>query len=200
MHCGAKPKVNMTQVTRIQSARLTLRPIAPGDEGAVVTALNDLDVSGWLTPVPHPYAPADFHFFLNDYAIPGETFGVDDDQGFAGVVGIEDDTLGYWFAPHSQGKGYATEAARAALAARFAQNPADVASGYFEGNARSANVLRKLGFVMVGQGLRHCRALGIDRPHVDMLLTPDAFVAALPCPGTGIPQEAFIAALKMVEN
>jgi RimJ/RimL family protein N-acetyltransferase len=170
----------MSRQISLQSPRLTLRPVAPGDEGAVVDALNDLDVSGWLTPVPYPYAPADFHHFLNDYVVPGETFAVEDAKGFAGILGIEDDTLGYWFTPQAQGKGYATEAARAALAARFAESPDDVASGYFEGNLRSANVLRKLGFVAVGQGMRHCRALGIDRAHIDMCLTRDAFVAALP--------------------
>lgn len=170
----------MTHRAELKTARLFLRPVAPEDEGAVVSVLNDLDVTGWLAVVPHPYVPADFQQFQREYAVPGDTFSVDDARGLAGIVGIEDRTLGYWFAPAIHGLGYATEAARAALAEHFAGDPADIASGYFEGNARSANVLRKLGFVETGRGPKHCRALANDRPHVDMALTRDAFVAALP--------------------
>ncbi len=164
----------------LKTARLTLRPVAPEDEGAVVAALNDLDVTGWLSVVPHPYAASDFQYFQTEYAIPGETFAVDDGQGLVGVVGVEGGVLGYWFAPQCHGKGYATEAARSILAEHLAATGGDIGSGYFEGNVRSANVLKKLGFVEVGRDLKHCRALGVDRPHVVMTLTRDAFAAALP--------------------
>ncbi len=157
----------------LQTARLRLRPVAPEDEGAVVTALNDIAVSGWLAVVPYPYSAADFAQFQREYAVPGFTYAVCDAAGLAGIMGIEDRTLGYWFAPHRHGLGYATEAGRTVLAAHFADNPADIASGYFEGNARSANVLRKLGFVEVGRWMKQCRALGIERTHVDMTLTLD---------------------------
>lgn len=163
----------------LKTARLTLRPVEAQDEAAIVAALNDIDVTGWLSVVPFPYTAEDFQFFLSEIARPGETYAVLDDEGFAGVVGAGEE-LGYWFAPRVHGKGYATEAARAIMAEQLACNPADVASGYFEGNARSANVLRKLGFVEVGRGPKQCRAMGIDRPHVQLLLTREAFVAALP--------------------
>jgi len=170
----------MSPGAELKTARLTLRPVAPEDEGGVVACLNDIAVSGWLTVVPWPYTPADFRQFHEGYAMPGHTFAVDDAQGFAGILGVEDRTLGYWFAPNRHGLGYATEAARAALAEHFANVSNNIASGYFEGNARSANVLRKLGFVETGRDLKHCRALGVDRPHVTMALTLDAFAAALP--------------------
>jgi [ribosomal protein S5]-alanine N-acetyltransferase len=169
----------MSPRAELQTARLTLRPVAPADEGVVVACLNDLSVSGWLSVVPYPYAAVDFHHFRSEMAKPGETFAVLDSDGLAGIVGAGRE-LGYWFAPRCHGRGYATEAARAALAEQLAHDPSDVVSGYFEGNARSANVLRKLGFVEVGRRANHCRALGIDRPHVDMRLTRAAFVAALP--------------------
>ncbi len=164
----------------LKTARLTLRPVAPKDEGAVVDCLNDIAVSGWLAVVPYPYAAPDFQFFQREYAVPGDTFAVEDAQGFAGIIGVEDRTLGYWFAPNRHGLGYATEAARAVLAEHFADQSGDIASGYFEGNSRSANVLRKLGFVEVRRGPKHCRALKTDRPHVEMALTRDAFTTALP--------------------
>jgi RimJ/RimL family protein N-acetyltransferase len=170
----------MTPRAELKTARLTLRPVAPQDQGVVVACLNDIAVSGWLAVVPYPYSAADFHQFQQVYAVPGQTYSVDDAQGFAGILGVEDRTLGYWFAPRAHGLGYATEAARAAIAAHFLHDPSDIASGYFEGNMRSANVLRKLGFVETGRGAKHCRALRIDRPHIAMTLTRDAFLAAWP--------------------
>ena len=170
----------MNPRAELKTARLTLRQVAPQDEGVVVACLNDIAVSGWLAVVPYPYHRADFQVFQTEYALPGDTFAVDDAHGFAGIIGVEDRTLGYWFAPRCQGFGYATEAARVALAEHFAHDPGDIASGYFEGNLRSANVLGKLGFVETGRDIKHCRALGQDRPHVTMRLTRNAFVAALP--------------------
>ena len=96
---------------RLQTPRLWLRPVAPSDEAAVVAALNHIAVTGWLAVVPYPYSARDFASFQMAYAVPGETFAVDDDEGFVGIIGVEDRTLGYWIAPHRHGLGYATEAA-----------------------------------------------------------------------------------------
>lgn len=163
--------------TTLQTPRLWLRPVAAGDEAHVVAALNDIAVSGWLSVVPFPYGPADFRHFQTVYAVPGDTFAIDDAQGFAGIIGIEDRTLGYWIAPRCQSLGYATEAARAALADHFAGDPSDIWSGYFDGNDRSAKVLRKLGFVETGRDVKFCRALQTDRAHVSMALGRAAFAA-----------------------
>lgn len=155
--------------------RLRLRPVQATDEAAVVAALNDIAVTGWLAVVPFPYSPADFRQFLGGHATPGETFAIDDAQGLAGIMGLADRTLGYWLAPAVHGRGYATEAARAALAAHFADDPADILSGHFEGNHRSARVLEKLGFVECGRDMKFCCALNRDRPHVNMRLARAAF-------------------------
>jgi RimJ/RimL family protein N-acetyltransferase len=151
--------------------RLTLRPVKASDGAAVIAGVSDIAVSGWLSVVPHPYGASDFHEFLTAYATPGETFVVTDADGFCGIVGLEDGILGYWFTPSRHGRGYATEAARRILTAWFDETDTPVASGYFAGNARSANVLRKLGFVETGQGTRYCRALDRERDHIDMTLT-----------------------------
>jgi RimJ/RimL family protein N-acetyltransferase len=161
---------------RHRTARLTLRPVAASDEAAVVAAIDDIAVSGWLIPVPHPYSSADFHFFLNEVAAPGEEFVIEDAEGFVGLVGLSDDLLGYWLDPRAHGRGYATEAARCLVAAHFASGGGTLASGYFEGNTRSARVLSKLGFVEADRDRRPCKALGVERPHVIMQLTREAFV------------------------
>lgn len=164
-----------------QTARLHLRPVAAQDEAAVIIGLSDLAVSGWLSVVPYPYTASDFHLFQTTIARPGATFAIEDDRGFAGILGLEQTAaghtlkLGYWLTPRAHGKGYATEAARGALNLHFAESPHAVASGYFEGNLPSAKVLRKLGFVEVGRGELMCRALNRPRPHVDLTLTAQAF-------------------------
>ena len=163
----------------LQTARLTLRPVQVRDQADVLAALNDLDVSGWLSVVPYPYTAPDFQQFQTQIAKAGETFAVMDAEGFAGIVGAGR-SLGYWFVPRCHGRGYATEAARAVLAEQLTDDPQDITSGYFQGNDRSANVLGKLGFVETGRRPNHCRALGVDRPHVDLRLTYAAFMAALP--------------------
>lgn len=161
----------------LQTERLLLRPLAAGDEAALVADLNDWDVARWLAVVPFPYLPADFQAFL-PRAEPGETWAIEDDLGFVGVISTEG-ALGYWLARRAWGRGYATEAARAVLAAHFADpGVGSVESGYFEGNARSANVLTKLGFRITGY--KHRRT--VARPDEDTLscrmeLTRDRWAA-----------------------
>lgn len=168
----------MPVVANYRTSRLTLRPVAASDEAAIISAAGDLAVSAWTATVPHPYRPADFQFFLTEIALPCEVFAIDDSAGFAGIVGLEEGVLGYWLAPVAQGKGYATEACRTVLAAHFSCTGKAVVSGHFEGNSRSARVLEKLGFVETGRGLRLCAALGVDRPHVSLMLTAGAFYQA----------------------
>jgi RimJ/RimL family protein N-acetyltransferase len=163
----------------LQTARLTLRPVAANDQAAIVSGIGDLDVSRWLSRVPHPYSAADFVEFATEIAYPGETFAVEDAGGFVGVVGAGFE-LGYWFIPQAHGRGYATEAALAVLQMQFAHDDSTVTSGCFVGNDRSARVLAKLGFVETGRRMQACRALGEARAHVDLLLTPAAFAALHP--------------------
>ena len=160
---------------RLTTKRLVLRPLGPQDCDPVVKGLNDLAVSGWLAVVPYPYAAADFDFFLTTVAQPGVVWAIEAEGLFAGIVSIEDDTLGYWLMPKAHGRGIATEAAGAALTTHFANGGGDAISGYFEGNHRSARVLGKLGFIEIGRDVKFCRALGQDRPHVTLGLTEDAF-------------------------
>jgi RimJ/RimL family protein N-acetyltransferase len=160
---------------RIETPRLILRPVGSQDCAPVVAGLNDLDVSGWLAVVPYPYAAADFDVFLTEIAHPGVTWAIEAEGHFAGIVAIEDDTLGYWLMPAAHGRGIATEAAGSVLRAHFAQGGGAVVSGYFEGNHRSARVLGKLGFAETGRDVKFCRSLGQDRPHVIMGLTAEAF-------------------------
>ncbi|SPH18389.1 Putative succinyl-CoA transferase [Defluviimonas aquaemixtae] len=129
----------------IKTARLTLRPPVAEDEADVVAALNGQGVARWLTRVPRPYGTSDFRTFL-PAARPGAVWAIVDAKGFSGMIGLNPG-LGFWLASHARGRGYATEAARAVLAAQFADRTAGpVRSGHLDGNTAAAGVLRKLGF------------------------------------------------------
>lgn len=160
--------------THLQTARLSLRPVAEHDEGHVLANLNDLSVSGWLAQPPYPYRSDDFQEFWKTVAQPGHTFAVEDGAGFVGIM-AGGAKLGYWFAPSAHGRGYATEAAESVLSAGFSLGRGDVKSGYFVGNHRSARVLEKLGFRATERDEVFCRPLGVMRPHVTMCLTSEAF-------------------------
>jgi RimJ/RimL family protein N-acetyltransferase len=169
----------VTLTEQHQTARLVLRPLAASDEVAIIQAIDNIEVSRWLTSVPHPYRSADFQYFLSEIAKPGKTFVIEDDAGFAGVIGLEMG-FGYWLSPRAWGKGYATEAARAVLLARFAADPSDMTTAYLAGNQRSARVLQKLGFVETGPGTRFANALGKEIECVELNLTLPQLRAALP--------------------
>jgi len=145
------------------TARLELRPLRPDDAAAVIDGIGRLTVSRWLSVVPHPYVPADFDAFLS-IATPGRFWAIDDTTGLAGVISLAPG-LGFWIAPDRQGRGYASEAAGAVLAAHFADPAAGpVSSGYFRDNRVSATVHRRLGFRTVAVEQVMCRALGQPRP------------------------------------
>ena len=173
---------------RIETARLVLRPLVSEDAPRLVEGLADWQVVKWLAVVPWPYTAEDADWFVGANA-PGGTLRAAGEQTWAiahreepgrlvGVMGLGTE-LGYWLASEAWGRGLATEAARAVLAAHFAQGGAGpVASAWFDGNERSERVLRKLGFEEVGVCPRDCLARGEDVPSHAMRLTRDAFGAA----------------------
>ena len=88
--------------------------------------------------------------------------------------------LGYWIVPSHWGRGYATEAGRAVIAAARDSLRIDrLVSGHFVDNPASGRVLRKLGFVATGSiEPRECRAQGRDRPCVTYALDLSAMALA----------------------
>ena len=67
--------------------------------------------------------------------------------------------LGYWIGEEHWGQGIATEASRAMLSFGFnALKQTRIEAGYGDGNDASANVLKKLGFVNLGETMRFCKS------------------------------------------
>ena len=132
---------------QIKSDRLVLRPYRASDAEAVVAQIGDFAVCKWLTHVPYPYGVADAYAFFDRAASEPFVFAVTCDDALVGCVSVMGGDLGYWYGTRHWGKGYATEAGRAAVSAYFAQETTPLESGYLDGNAGSKHVLEKLGFV-----------------------------------------------------
>lgn len=171
---------------RIETDRLLLRPIEVADGSRLVEALADWQVVKWLAVVPWPYTAEDADWFIGANAPGGSlreggerTWALsprDDPGRLLGVMGLGEE-LGYWLAADAWGRGLATEAARAVLAAHFDDPDAGVVtSGWFDGNERSERVLLKLGFEEVGLRTRGCLARGEDVASHEMRLTRAGFL------------------------
>ncbi|MGZ9809609.1 GNAT family N-acetyltransferase [Pseudoroseicyclus sp. H15] len=130
----------------LETARLVLRPLVPGDAPAVAAGIGDWRVMQWLSTPPWPYGLADAEWFIGDEA-SADCFGLVPKSGdaVAGTIDVGAE-LGYWLAPSHWGAGLMREAAEAALAWRFGQDQSPISSGYFVGNGPSRAVLTGLGF------------------------------------------------------
>jgi RimJ/RimL family protein N-acetyltransferase len=144
-----------------RTERLLLRPGWIQDAPALYEAIADETVVRNLASAPWPYRPKDAEAFLATERKASEpsmlifrrTDGAPELVGTIGFGrhpdgGIE---FGYWIARRHWGRGYATEAGRAALAmARDSLRLRRIAAGHFLDNPASGRVLGKLGFRPTG--------------------------------------------------
>ena len=157
----------------IKTARLVLRPLEMADAPAIARLVGDLEVSRWLTVVPHPYAVKDAETFIRD-AEADWRFGIEIDGGndgdIAGVIGIQNQ-LGYWPGQPYWGRGYMSEAAHAIVNAWFSPGGGALSSGHFVDNHRSGAILRKIGFRNAETVTQHSQAQGCDVQCQQMVLS-----------------------------
>jgi RimJ/RimL family protein N-acetyltransferase len=135
----------MTDV--IKTERLILRPVRMDDAPAMVAAVDDIEVSQWLTHVPHPYSMHDAEEFIGSVLGDFPSHAAIEYNGkFAGMISAQSE-LGYWLDKPHWGRGLVLEAAEA-LVARHFEDPSNmqIASGYILGNNRSRKILEILGF------------------------------------------------------
>ncbi|WP_299612756.1 GNAT family N-acetyltransferase [uncultured Tateyamaria sp.] len=157
--------------------RLTLRVPRTEDAAAITSMVGDLDVSRWLTRIPHPYALQDAQEFISHVAVGGgNTFAICVGTQVVGCIGTEAQ-LGYWLGKNHWGRGYASEAAHAMVQRHFARGHAELQSGYFVENAASRHVLEKLGFVRTSQEQSRSPATGDCHVLQRMVLTQNMWKA-----------------------
>jgi RimJ/RimL family protein N-acetyltransferase len=161
--------------------RLLLRPGWREDAPAVFAAIADEEIVRNLAQVPWPYRLEDGEDWLarpHDPVRPScLIFLRGDPTRVAGCVGLHAGEegrveLGYWIARPLWGRGIATEAAAAMVAAaRDSLRIPRLVSGHFADNPASGRVLEKLGFRPTGMEKRFsagrretapCRLLELD--------------------------------------
>jgi len=182
-----------TQLPKLETRRLVLRPLALSDAPAMEKlAGRDFEVARWMTSFTWPYEEGAAEAFLEnavemDPLADEAPFGVTLGGILIGVVAIEAPgdleeapgcpTLGYWFGRPFHGFGYAPEAARAALAWGFSAHtscPA-IAARVFEENMKSRAVLRRLGFKPAGKTVRYSKPLDRKIDNIVMRLERSEF-------------------------
>ena len=153
---------------RLETTRLYLRPIEPGDIEAIVSGCSDELTQRWL-PLPRPYTRSEAIAWSSrsesirssGQGLPCAAALKDTDEMVAWIGLKKTDwasrvtEVGYWAVPEHRGQGYVTEGTRALSAWALTQGmervelvaaPANVASNrvavragfYFEGVKRNA--------------------------------------------------------------
>ncbi len=152
----------------MRTQRLFLRPPFPEDWRQVYRGINDAGVVRMLASAPWPYRPEDAQKFCATkrdpldvrmaIALPGP-----DGAPLIGQIGMdcteEVPEVGYWLARGHRGKGYATEALRGMVDIARMLGVRRLQAGHYLDNPASGRVLRKCGFVELGE-VRPTHALG----------------------------------------
>jgi RimJ/RimL family protein N-acetyltransferase len=161
--------------TSLLTARLVLRPSAPGDEAALVAGLGDIEVQRWLETVPHPYTLAHASDWIarsqrerDAGFMQGFAITLADGGALIGGIAFTPSRVepaaevGYWIARPCWGKGYGGEAltrvvryATEECTPRFTRLSARVAPD----NTASRRMLARLGFVERGVSIDN----GVER-------------------------------------
>lgn len=174
----------LPRATVIETERLTLRVPTIADVPAIARLANDRRISQMTRRLPHPYRDEHAAAFVTALAARhcAQVYLIEHLGVPVGVVSTEGDhaapELGYWFGVAHWARGFATEAARAAIGLRFdsAQTTHIVATARVA-NPPSRNVLEKCGFTWHGCALHRFEVLGSSAPVDCFRLSREAWAA-----------------------
>ena len=144
-----------------RTERLLLRPGWTEDAPALYHAIAEEEIVRNLASAPWPYSLADAEAFLAAVRSPSDPAMLiflprPNETELIGSIGFgrrPDGAIefGYWIARPHWGRGYATEAGRAVIAAaQGSLRIRKLGAGHFLDNPASGRVLRKLGFRPTG--------------------------------------------------
>lgn len=144
----------------ITTDRLVLTTPAIDHVPEMAVLANNRRIYEVLARLPHPYDESHGRFFVEQIARGPEEFAwsILRDGTYLGTIGLHllpgrPPELGYWLGEPHWGHGYATEAARAVVAAARAAGATALQSRALLGNAGSRNVLAKAGFIETGEAV-----------------------------------------------
>lgn len=181
------PRAAAVATVTIETLRLALRAPTLADAPAIAHIANDRRISQMTRRLPFPFREADAGAFIATLPLLAsrdlaQVYLVEHLGEPVGIVSTEGDPvapeLGYWFAVAHWGRGFATEAARAAIDARLASGAAThIVATARVANPASRNVLEKCGFVWQGCALHRFDVLGSSAPVDRFRLTREAWSA-----------------------
>lgn len=154
----------MSAPPTLHTPRLLLGPLAEDDVPALVALAGAFEIADTTATIPHPYTLDDARSFLTIDAAEREAgaavrFAVRlDGPELIGVVGLHGITrdplraeLGYWIGVPWWGRGFATEAARAAVRYGFdALGLHKIHAHHLARNPASGTVLQRIGMQQEG--------------------------------------------------
>ena len=165
---------------KITTQRLVLkRPDKTINKRVFASLVGDWDIAKWLSDVPFPYTEKHAEKFIKRSSPDDLRFSVFYDKILVGGVGVSFEEnnqldLGYWIAKDYWGNGFATEASKGLI--NYVKNETEfkaITACYVKGNKTSAKVLKKLGFIEIGE----CEEYFLSRKEtmdcVDLILDLD---------------------------
>jgi RimJ/RimL family protein N-acetyltransferase len=156
----------------LETERLTLRKPTLADVKAIARLANDRRIAENTRRLPHPYSLDHAVEFVRAIANDARetVFLIENSFVPIGIVGVDwrapdAPELGYWLGVEYWGRGFGTEAARAAIDFAFEEFDAEqLLSGARVANPASRNILEKCGFQWSGVELHRFEALGSSTP------------------------------------
>ena len=147
----------MTRPT-LETPRLLLRPMTVADAPELHRLINDVDIARNTMLIPHPYPDGLAEEWIATHQGKFDSnaeivFGIErrEDQALLGVIGIvpephDQAEFGYWIGKEYWNRGYATEAAAAAIGYAFGTLGVNRVEGlHFLYNPSSGRVMEKCG-------------------------------------------------------
>lgn len=154
-----EPATGQTRPPVLETERLVLRPLQPGDAALIAFYLRDARVARMTRSIPYPYPPGSAEGFVERVRAgrgDGAVWAMDHRGSTAGelvgVISLRDDgEIGYWVAAPFWSTGFATEAVDAVVAHARASGVPRLHATVFQDNPASAKVLTKAGFRYTGE-------------------------------------------------
>ena len=161
---------------QIVTERLVLKKPCEEDKQDLASLLGNLEVSRFLSRVPHPYTVEDAEEWIRRIQAEEFNFSIYLDNYLIGGIGLsktEENShdLGYWLGSGHWGLGYATESVNALLDYSFDKlDSKKIRASVMKGNTGSINVLLKLGFKILGEGETYSHSLKETVPSIKFFL------------------------------